>query len=352
MDFGRRYKARLFYAMRASVLIITVWVLALLSFFAAGLSSAARAQMRYARHMQDRVQMYYLARAGVEKALAVLTDEPEDEKLAEELLSFTCFKQPAFNNLEMFNAAPIPSGEGFVTLGYDVNIGVSKGKAPLYGVMDESSKIDINAVSKGVLAGMLKNTAEIEKDQADEIAQAIIDWRQGTESAEVKEYYQGLEFPYENKGAKFEVHEELLLVRGMTPEIFSCIKDIITVYNTEKVNINTAGYDVFFALGLNRRLSERVTEYRLGTDGVIGTEDDKVFKTPNDLRNIGFLFTEDSLQVNSLISNDLVKTHSDTYRIRSFGHTSADKEASSMLIECVVKINEERVPYILYWHEY
>jgi type II secretory pathway component PulK len=307
--------------------------------------------MRYAAHMQDRVKLYYLARAGIEKAVTILTSEPEDEELAEELSSFTCFRHPALNNEEMFNSATAFSGDGFVTVSYDVNIGITRGKVPLYGVMDESSKIDINKISKTFLAGMLKNTAEIETDQANEIAQAVIDWRQGTESPEVKKYYEGLELPYENKGAKFEVPEELMLVRGMTPGIFSSIKDIITVYDTEKVNINTAGYDVLFALGLNRRLSERVTEYRLGTDGRIGTEDDKVFKTVNDLRNIGFLFTEDSLQINSLISNDIIKTHSDTFRIRSFGHTGPERESGSMDIECVVRIDEEKTPSILYWYE-
>lgn len=326
---------------RASILIITVWVLSILSGFAISLSYVARAQVRLASHFQDRVRLYYLARAGIEKAIVELENKEGRE--------YTAFDQKVLNDDELFKG--IALGDGFITISYLIDGGVSGGKAALYGVMDESGRIDINSAPPDILANMLERVAGMDKDQSADIAQAIVDWRSGNGSQAVKKYYEELDIPYENKGAKFEVPEELLLVRGMGQDIFLKIRDIITVYDTEKVNINTAALDVFYALGLNRRLSERITEYRRGRDGIIGTDDDNIFMTVNDLRNIGFLFTEDSMQINSLISGNIIKTRSDTFRVSSYGHFSEDYGAPSRNIVCVLRLQAENPPKILYWYE-
>ena len=326
---------------QASILIITVWALSVLSFFAISLSYIARMQMRYASHLQDRVKLYYLARAGIEKAIVELENRED--------FAYTAFDQPILNDEELFK--DIALGDGFITLSYDIDGGAERQQTTLYGLMDESARIDINSAGEDILASMLERIAGADEESSIDMAQAIIDWRNPTQSPEVKKYYEELEMPYENKGAKFEVIEELLLVRGMTKEAFSRIRDMVTVHGTEKVNINTAGFNVFYALGLNRRLSERIIEYRRGRDGVSGTDDDRIFETINDLRNIGFLFTEDSVQINSLISGNIIKTDSDTFRINSRGHFEEGRSTASRNINCVLKLREKQSPEILYWYE-
>ena len=323
------------------ILIITLWALSMLSIFAVSVGYVARMQMRYAAHFQERVKLYYLAVAGIEKAIVELenTEDP----------GYTAFDLPILNDEESLR--DIALGDGFITLSYTVSEGIPGKERTIYGIMDESSKIDINSVPVDILSTMLERIAGIEKEQSYDIARAIEDWRAGTPDPKVKKYYEELEIPYENKGEKFEAAEELLLVRGMPKEAFLKIKDIITVYGTEKVNINTAGFDVLYALGLNRRLSERIIEYRRDRDGAPGTKDDNVFKTVNDLRNIGFLFTEDSMQINSLISNNIIKSQSDTFRINSFSHLKEGQDGASRNIICVLKLQAEQRPKILYWHE-
>ena len=140
-------------------------------------------------------------------------------------------------------------------------------------------------------------------------------------------------------------------MRGVEQKVFLKIKDTITTHNTEQVNLNTAGYSVLYALGLSDGLSKRIVEFRQGKDGVSGTEDDNIFKSPEELRNIDFLFTEESIQINKLLSNNLLTVNSEVFRINSSGIIGDLKRMHKTKIVCVVKIQEKREPQILYWHE-
>ena len=321
---------------RGSILIITVWVLVILSFFVVGLSRIAKTQMRYTAHLQDRAKAYYLARAGIERAIVELKSKDISEH--------TALNELVFDNEE-------PLGDGFFTLGYTLGVGSLRSPVELYGVMDESSKIDINSAPAGVLATMFERAAEIGRREALDLAQAVVDWRSRDADPIVQEKYENSGLAYTNKGAKFEILEELQLVRGMTREIYRKVRDIITVYDTKTVNINTAGFEVLYALGLNEALCERIIEYRQGSDGTTGTKDDNVFESAGSLRNIGFLFTEDSIQINSLVSGNIAGTHSETFRIISTGLVKRDYGTVRRNIICVLRLRTEQEPEILYWHE-
>ncbi|MBI4566004.1 MAG: general secretion pathway protein GspK [Planctomycetes bacterium] len=84
-----------------------------------------------------------------------------------------------------------------------------------FGLADESAKININVAPREVLLRLPRMT--------EEVADSIIDWRdpddQVTGSGAESSYYQGLSPGYRSKNAPFETVEELLLVKGMTPEI-------------------------------------------------------------------------------------------------------------------------------------
>jgi len=75
------------------------------------------------------------------------------------------------------------------------------------------------------------------------------------------------------KNAPFEILEELLLVKGMTREIFEKVKEDVTVFGEGKININTVGKRVLYGLGLEEDCAKKVLSYREGTDGEEGTED-------------------------------------------------------------------------------
>jgi type II secretory pathway component PulK len=84
-----------------------------------------------------------------------------------------------------------------------------------YGIMDEAARFNLNTIPKEILLKLPKAT--------EEIADAIIDWRDADEnqqpSGAENSYYQSLPKPYRCKNTPFTTVEELLLVKGMTPEI-------------------------------------------------------------------------------------------------------------------------------------
>lgn len=86
---------------------------------------------------------------------------------------------------------------------------------PLYGLVDESSKINVNTADL--------NTLRRVPNMTDAIAGSIIGWRDADDNAtaggaESADYQAGAE-PYRGKNAQFETVEELLLVRDVTREL-------------------------------------------------------------------------------------------------------------------------------------
>ncbi len=84
------------------------------------------------------------------------------------------------------------------------------------------------------------------------IVPAIIDWIDSDEETAClpfimnanlgaeSSYYTGLDRPYRARNAPLDTTEELLLIRGITPDIFERIRDYVTVKGEGKININSA----------------------------------------------------------------------------------------------------------------
>ncbi|MFW6170952.1 MAG: general secretion pathway protein GspK, partial [Planctomycetota bacterium] len=94
-----------------------------------------------------------------------------------------------------------------------------------YGLADESARLNINALAeidklpsvdgRDLLMGLPGMT--------EDVADAILDWMDEDEEAREygceSEYYQGLDPPYHAKNGPLDTLEELMLVRGVTPEL-------------------------------------------------------------------------------------------------------------------------------------
>jgi general secretion pathway protein K len=333
----------------ASILILTLWMLSFMTIFTIGLAYNVSGQLRLASHVQDRLKMYYLAKAGIERATIKfeMDETPNRTSLNEE-----------WSNSEEF-FKEIPFGGGYITVSYQLKNVVTDDEAEeepfFYGLMDESSKININKAPLQILKSMLKNIGGVETEEVDDIANAIIDWRDidvivSPNGAE-DEYYEGLKVPYPCKNGDFQIPEELLLVKGMTPDIFSKIAGTITIYGEGKVNINTADWQTFHALGLSSELAQRIVQFRRGRDEIDGTEDDNIFNTVAEIRNIGPLFTEESVEINSIVSLKALTVKSNVFRINSTGVIKKGDRDLRMDITCVVKMLPNKNPETLYWHE-
>jgi len=99
-------------------------------------------------------------------------------------------------------------------------------------IIDESSLINLNLASVEVLARL--------PGMDEDLAEAIIT----------------------SNLRPFSTINEVLLVEGITKEIFLQFKDLVTVYGLGKVNINTVSKPVLVALGLDAEVADLLIRFR------------------------------------------------------------------------------------------
>jgi len=159
---------------------------------------------------------------------------------------------------------------------------------------------------------------QAEDVDADLIVDSILDWMDqddathlsGTES----EYYERLDPPYVAKNGPIDDMTELLMIRGITPELFwgpqvgahrqtalyeqaqtrffegeevmypVGFEQLFTSVSASFVNMNTASAEVFQLVpGVDANMASSIIEARSGPDGVDGTEDDFPMQNANEL---------------------------------------------------------------------
>ena len=127
-------------------------------------------------------------------------------------------------------------------------------------VFDETGKISLNAevLDESNLPIILENLG-LDEDTANVVSDSILDWRDDndvhrTNGAE-DDYYEGLDRPYPAKDGPFDAVEELLLVRGVTREMFygdaefPGLREVFTtVHSSSRVNITAVSPEVEIAL--------------------------------------------------------------------------------------------------------
>jgi general secretion pathway protein K len=86
-------------------------------------------------------------------------------------------------------------------------------------IIPETSKLNINQARPEDLFRLLVNLG-VEPDRAQAITAATVDWRTPGPPTEFDQYYESLSPSFRSRHASFEEIEELLVVRGMTPDIF------------------------------------------------------------------------------------------------------------------------------------
>ena len=163
--------------------------------------------------------------------------------------------------------------------------------------MDESGKLNLNTAKAKDLERLFDQTLPYRKrdpdeedNQARELADAILDWRD--EDSDRRDFgaekfdYLNKKDSYETKDGFFDSVDELLLVKGMTPKIYRAVEPYLTVYGSGAVNVQTAPEAVLAALGISSLGASAIIGYRNGPDGIAGTEDDQAFAS------VSFFYTE------------------------------------------------------------
>ncbi|MHC4742958.1 MAG: type II secretion system minor pseudopilin, partial [Planctomycetota bacterium] len=171
------------------VLVGVLWLKIILIAIVAVVSQNSRLDLKVRAVGMEELRCRWASRAGIEKAVAILNEDPKECDDLTELWS---------DNDEDFNSVPLEMCSFTVR------------------VIDESSKLNVNTVTKEQLMEL--------PNMVEDIADAIIDWRDTNGSVSglgvEGEYYETLTYPYTIRNGPFKTIRELLLVRGVTEELF------------------------------------------------------------------------------------------------------------------------------------
>lgn len=330
--------------LRGSILIVALWSLCLLAAFAVIVGYEVRQKAELAKRLDERDKLRLIAEAGIKKGILQISKQEQK--------SYAALGDDWSNNPELF--CGIKVGDGQFTVGYNYYDEASGTYALWCGIIDEERKININTADLAVLTRLFKNLLQFDEASAQELAAAIIDWRDSDSELSIPigsaedSYYRNLEHYYQAKDAKFECLDELLLVKGMAADIFFKVKEYITIYGTGKVNINTASVPVLLALGLREDIVGKIITWRCGEDGVAGTSDDRVFETNFDIvpdLSQAFRLGDSDIAELSQVVDQCLATDSHYFMIKSVAGLNNRKNTAETV--CVVNA----LGKVLYWQE-
>jgi general secretion pathway protein K len=207
--------------------------------------------LRIAGNFRNDLQAFYLAKSGVNIAISYLKYDLQNTE-TDDLTEDWAKSYP-----------PFPVGEGFVHVKIE----------------DENAKININKVVKeedGKVDEKIRDilTRMFEAVDVDvEIISAIIDWidpdhdplPDGAEDY----HYESLDPPYSCKDGPLDTLSELLMIEGITDEVYEKISKYLTIYSKDGIiNINTVDPEgrpevlMFLDEGIDEPMAEGIIEYR------------------------------------------------------------------------------------------
>lgn len=236
---------------RGYVLVAVLLVIVVLSLAAYRFADAMGAEYAVAYRVTETAQAKAFAVSGVHYAAGMLADP--------NAVANTLGGNP-YDNPQYFSNVAVggdkPRGGGKFALVNLADGGADAGDVRYsvrYGVSDESGKININAlirldgggtVLQGVLMGLPNMT--------EEIADAITDWVDSDDDPRASGAESGSYSTYRAKNGPLSSLDELLLVRGVTPEL---------LYGSDKNRNGRADPDEIADGGLNRGWSQYLTVY-------------------------------------------------------------------------------------------
>lgn len=224
---------------RGGALLAVLWLSAALSAIAFSLANTVRGEVERTSTAVDGLRSYYLAQAGVERGILYLFWGLEN-------------RLPPNAPIRYSSATPVlpftfPSGETRVE------------------VVPETAKLNINTSPPEDLMRLLLALG-LDPARALEAVQAIVDWRRPGANSQFDAFYLSLTPSFRARHASFEETEELLLVKGITPDLYyggynrdaegrllprTGLKDCVSVYGaTDRFDVNTAPPPVLGALGI------------------------------------------------------------------------------------------------------
>ena len=286
---------------RGVALIVVMIAIAVFTALAGALAFSMKVETRLAMNADNEQQLLWLGRSGVEYARWILAQEA------------SLAGQP-YDSLNQIWAG----GPGAMSETNSVLAGISLDDFPIgdgtvsLRIVDLERKANINTANAAVLQQAL-TVMGVNADDISVVSDSIQDWRSPATAPRVagaqSDYYQSLTPPYYAKNAPIDDLSELLLVKGVTPEMYwgggssnspappqrprlglgtapgeipsypFGLVDVFTAVSSGRLNINTADENALQLIpGVDASIATAIIQQRAGPDGVDGTEDDTPFQ--------------------------------------------------------------------------
>jgi general secretion pathway protein K len=244
---------------RGVALVVVLLVLALLLTVAGEFAVAMRLEGRTTLNFGASVAAGYLAQAGYQRAVAeILLAAP----------AAGGNPPPVYVDKATGLLVLQRSATGVVTLPTREGLTLGTGRFS-YRISDEGGRINPNRATQSFRN--LLEQLDVSRETRDVIYDSVQDWTDGNENYRLNgaesDYYRGLPVPYKAKNRAFDSLEELLLVKGVTPQIFygtperKGLVEYLTVFSTG-INVNTAEAPVLRAMGLAEVQVGQIQEHR------------------------------------------------------------------------------------------
>jgi general secretion pathway protein K len=278
-------------------LIIVMITILVLSVLAGGFAYSMKVETKLARNANSETELQWMGRSGVELARFVLAEQ----------LKLGCEPYDSLN--QIWAGGPgghCTSNSPLMGVSLtDVELGNGRFSVK---IVDLERKLNINLADEAVLqqAFMLMGG---DAGEFPAVVSAILDWIDPDDNTHISgaesDYYQTLSPPYFAKNRPIDDLSELLLVRGVTPDLYFGpastnhtpgrfdhqqrqlgrvttplgypvgLVDLFTPLSSGKLNINTASLMALQMVPfIDENRASQIVTLRSGYDGMEGTEDD------------------------------------------------------------------------------
>jgi hypothetical protein len=291
---------------RGAALLLVLWTFAVLTVLAAEFARAMRQDAQSTINFKQETIAHYTAIAGLNEAIlaiqtyngdveidedrdGILDDDEEDDDLGEDEEDDEGGDDEDGDEDDGLDVVrELLAGRGQWV---DATFG---GRSYQVRVVDETGRISLNneRLDETMLQAILENLG-YDADDAEIVADSILDWRDENDlhrqNGAEDDYYDGLSRPYQAKDANFDAVAELLLVRGVTREMYHGdgevpgLKEIFTALHSSSRVTQTAISDA-----LEYAVCGDVAEESGEEEDVFGASDGELDRSTGDcLADIG-----------------------------------------------------------------
>ena len=305
---------------RGIALVLVMLTIIVLSVIVGSLAVSMSAEIRLARNTEYDSQMEWMGRSGIELARYALANKCADQKSIDALNQFWAGgTSQCSNDVDNVPLKNVPLGSGHISVT----------------ITDMERKWDINMVAnprqpqREILQKALTEVGVTDAEQSSTIIDSILDWVNPNQSSGYSgaksDYYMRLNPPYYCKNGPIDDISELLLIKGITPEIYwgsNSTNHPVSAYQQHgggafqqptssrmgagfhssdqpqypvglvelfcamgaKLNVNTASIKTLQLIpGIDEATAQHIIDQRAGPDGQDGTDDDAPFQNPGEI---------------------------------------------------------------------